>query len=498
MVPRPKSPTSLLWAHELKRQHEHLLQRQKDLEIRNENLQKAVDKAETCARAAKDQALDPEQLSTVNATLKEQTTHIETLMKRVVTLEAGKRKMDEDMDKAFERETTTLKRINKLDVVQKEAGNALDGLDLKLDDLGAKEIQAKLLEMEAISGKHGGQLKNLAKIVHENHPSQQTLVSSLMELQRKITTLEAQIVLGPRKSPLLSPEWNGASEQPNGDVLEGARNTSEIIPICEMIPRSVQSAAERLPPETLPDTHKARHTEHAIVPNDEHVLTSPIARKQKMQPGQTPVTTKEPRGKKRPAQDDPVQQTQLRRSQRLARQLIPFQGLGGDPKDKGTTHQTELINSGFPREALAARQAMPNPKGDGQSHSHFKTRRPVLVESKTAANRNTPTSSTLTEPPTPLKTPDADSIEFSRQTELTAPPRLPRRKADHPLSRARCESIELPRIQQDAGNQPGHPETPHHAADPSQSLSKEESSPFQVPTIMLPDYLNPPEWFRPR
>ncbi|KAL9082710.1 MAG: hypothetical protein Q9165_008809 [Trypethelium subeluteriae] len=498
MVPRPKSPTSLLWAHELKRQHEHLFQRQKDLEIRNENLQKAVEKVETSARAAKDQAFDPEQLSIANATLKEQTIQIGVLTKRVVALESGMRKMDEDMDKAFERETTTLKRINELDVAYKEAGNALNGLGLKLEELGMKEIHAKLLKIEAISGKHGGQLKGLTKIIHEIQPSQEDLASSLRKIQQKITTLGGQIALAPPKSLVPSPDWSAMSKQPNGDLLEKGQSTSNMIPICERTSRGVLSPAKLLPPETLPDTRTARHIEDATVPNNEHSSTSPAARRQKVNPRQAPVTTKEPRSKKRPAQDAPVQQTQPRRSQRLARQPIPFQDHGGPLKDKMTTDQTNIITSNFPREALASRQAMPNPKRDRQSQSQLKKRRLVLVESKTAANRDTPTSSTLSEPPTPLKTPDADTLEFARQQDPTAPPRLPRKKVDNLLSRTPCEPIGLPKIEKDARHKPRHPKTPHHAADPSPNPSKEESPPFQVPTIMLPDYINPPDWFRPR
>lgn len=288
MVSRPKSPTSLLWAHELKRQHEYLLQRQKDLETRNEDLQAAVTQAQTSAQAVKDQAFESAKLSTANTTIQEQASHIEALTGRVLVLEADKRKVNEDMDVGFGREKATLKRINDLEASQMGLSKTLKGLERRLD-----EIRTLGFDVHAARGRRGG--------------------------PRSFTA------------------WKDTSEawSPDRENYSRERTLKALEWIGQPRPRGRSLSVEGT---VIPE-----YIEQGRTSTDVLISSSPLVRKQRSISKQTIDTEKKLNYKKRSAEDTQCQDSQLRRSQRITYKPITFHALEEAIIDPGGGHVTSRV-----------------------------------------------------------------------------------------------------------------------------------------------------------
>ena len=495
MVSRPKSPTSLLWAHELKRQHEFLFQRQRDLEASNEDMKATVAQVQSNVHAAQDQVLAAAGSSTTNATLQEQASEIQSLVRRIILLEERKEKMDQDMDKAFEREMSTLKRINGLEASQEEAKNTLVKFEQKLEDSGTADIKAKTLEMEAAFERLENQLRNLTQVLHEGRLAHMDLTSSFAQLERKFRAL------GKREAQLQAPHPDtlpkDTSETQNETLSELQRRPGERRLSHEVTSRILELLHTPQVQEGLPENQTPRFTEDTPPPDNDQIPTSPLARKHQSLDKQPAYTKGKENRKKRPAPKSPTGHSEPRRSQRIARQPVQFHGLDETPTKRDKKRITKPNNAIRANKDFPSKRTIPKPTTKRQSADHLLNPRIGLVEKSAAANRGSSSSSTLSEISNSPKTPRSGTFEAAQRQTPTMHTSLPKSKSQLPLSEPPRTPVRSPKTQGSPEQKRKIPGVPQRLGGSGPNASEEESPPWQVPTFMLPDFLVPPDWYRP-
>ena len=205
-VPPPSDPTSLLWAHQMKREHGHLLQKVEKLEV-------AISRIEALALAAQNRETDVAAIAQKVQTLAEESTNknsaateeaVEKIRREVTNqfedlddrLEAIINKLDA-VDKAgetaasnrkdaFDREVEMLKRVKGLEAGMKTYRDNLRILGRKVDKFGVEQIQAQLSKLI--------QKANDAGEDHERVQSTLTMLENATEaLTRENEKLHAQV-----------------------------------------------------------------------------------------------------------------------------------------------------------------------------------------------------------------------------------------------------------------------------------------------------------------
>lgn len=177
MAARPSSPTSLLWAHQLKREHGHLLKRMQELEANSERQAKRIKTAETAAEsqsqtdlaalAKKVKALDhsgvASQLSKIEHSLREKAEELEAGIEAITIQIAAMKKdaesRDEEKRKAFTKEKTLLKRIGEIETGLKSYEDALDKMGRRVDDDRMEQIKGQLKALTRQVEKEGGRMQ---------------------------------------------------------------------------------------------------------------------------------------------------------------------------------------------------------------------------------------------------------------------------------------------------------------------------------------------------
>ncbi|KAI9662429.1 MAG: hypothetical protein M1821_008596 [Bathelium mastoideum] len=494
MVPRPASPTALLWAHELKRQHEFLLKRQKDLETKNESVQTAVADIKTHAQTIQDHALDSAQLSAAVATTKEQASQIESLTRRLIALEKDKTKLDEDMDKAFTREKSMLKRLIDLDTVQKEVKDNLTGLKHDLKESDTAGLEAKILGMEATSRRHESQLRDLIKVVNEDRSSHENLATSTLQLDGKIRALEEQAAKFQPDAPRSFTVWMDVSETQHGGERQRRESSEEEQLSRETTLNALEPLSRQQQRKESEGTRAPKLTRQVLCTRNRDPSTSPLERKQKSFSRQKVDRNKRQNYKKCPPRNAQTEHTQLRRSQRITRQPVRYHDLEKNPAHQANEHSRTIVNSARAKRANATH---PEQVLLGKQGSRFSNPRPILGENRTAANRGVSASSTLSELSTPSCPSQFDSKQYAQRQACTMRPAqsdfpAPGVFEDPPHTPVRFQGIQT-RSEHDIQSPEMSPNL--QAAMPEPSI--EESPPWRVPKFMLPDFSVPPDWYRP-
>lgn len=189
-TPRPSSPTSLLWAHQLKREHGHLLSRIQQLESSNQQQADRIKKVEVVANrptanegevkalAEQVKALDDgggvkRRLETIERDVMAKLEDVETgngaMILKVAELERDRAQADEEKRKAFTKEKALLKRVGEVEENLKEYEKSLHQLNRKVDDNSIDHIKM--------------QLGNLAQQVNEEGSSMKMLDESIKALE---------------------------------------------------------------------------------------------------------------------------------------------------------------------------------------------------------------------------------------------------------------------------------------------------------------------------
>ncbi|KAL2358131.1 hypothetical protein BJ546DRAFT_200710 [Cryomyces antarcticus] len=171
MVPRPSSPTSLLWAHQLKREHTHLLDRTTALENIENTYKSRLEAVEANDQALRNSSVEIAELSakiaamgadvkdvrewieSLNADrqafLKADEAEITKLAKRVAMLEAERKAQEDERKKAFTKDKAVVKRVLELEAGRQKELELVDQLERRVDGLDWNMLHKKLDAIEA-------------------------------------------------------------------------------------------------------------------------------------------------------------------------------------------------------------------------------------------------------------------------------------------------------------------------------------------------------------
>ncbi|KAK4897306.1 hypothetical protein LTR27_004826 [Elasticomyces elasticus] len=181
MTPRPTSPTSLLWAHQIKREHGHLLNRLHKMEAAHDQQESRLKHAETAAKshanediaalAEQVKALDEsgitERLARVEkdvmSKLDDVQAESEAIILKVASLEKDDVVAEEERRKAFNREKALLKRVAETEENLKKYEQSLVRLGRRVDDQSMVTIRSQLDGLMQQVEKEGSTMKLVAE-----------------------------------------------------------------------------------------------------------------------------------------------------------------------------------------------------------------------------------------------------------------------------------------------------------------------------------------------
>lgn len=188
----PSSPTSLLWAHQLKREHGFLLNRMKKLETeiagvesRTKAAADTVGVGEIAAIAKKVQSLTDHGSHAIVQKIRDEVMgrfedvgiEIEAVTIQISNLERSQESLKEDRRHAAESETALLMRINEVEASIKEYKRSVLKLGRKIDDQAISKIR------DALTG--------LSEDVKSNKVAGETVNASLERLDEASKVLRA-------------------------------------------------------------------------------------------------------------------------------------------------------------------------------------------------------------------------------------------------------------------------------------------------------------------
>ncbi|KAK3675726.1 hypothetical protein LTR78_004367 [Recurvomyces mirabilis] len=183
MTPRPSSPTSLLWAHQIKRENGHILERIRKLEHDNVQQDQRLKGAEQAAmsQASEDIAKITEQVSAIDpVAIKQQLSDIENdvatrledvqaeseaTMLKMASLEQDEMLTEQARRKAADRETALLKRVAEVEAGLQRYRSSLDQVGRRIDEHSISKIADQLAGLTKQVTKEGSQMKLLEESI---------------------------------------------------------------------------------------------------------------------------------------------------------------------------------------------------------------------------------------------------------------------------------------------------------------------------------------------
>ena len=226
MAPRSSSPTSLLWAHQLKREHGYLLKRMQDLESANEKHENRIKTAESTAKsnaggdfaALEDEvkALDQKFKQGLNGMEKDVTQKLddvqvesEAMTMQIAALQKDERVAEEERKESLAKDKALLRRIAEVEDGLKKYGESLDRIGKRVNETQFESIMERLESLTKRVMEEGSQMKLLAESVR-------VLETANAEISRRNAQLEADLRKKAEKTPV-SPQ-----EEPEERAVEGA------------------------------------------------------------------------------------------------------------------------------------------------------------------------------------------------------------------------------------------------------------------------------------
>ncbi|KAK0928491.1 hypothetical protein LTS16_002697 [Friedmanniomyces endolithicus] len=183
MTPRPASPTSLLWAHQIKRENGHLLGRIQKLESANDQHENRLKHAESAAKSHANQdmtalaervkALDengiPERLAKVEkdvmSRLDDVKAETEAVSLKVSSMEKDEAKAEEERRKAFNKDKALLKRLGEAEENLKKYEQLLERVGRRVDEQSIGNIRVQLDALSTQVGKEGSEMKLMVESI---------------------------------------------------------------------------------------------------------------------------------------------------------------------------------------------------------------------------------------------------------------------------------------------------------------------------------------------
>jgi len=232
---RPPSPNSLLWAHQLKREHGHLLARVKQLESATEEHDKRLRTAEsTAAPGANDEiAALADQVKALHrghlekrldmiekdvmSKIEEAKIDSEAVALKMAQIEKNEALVEEERRKAFNKEKALLKRVGECEENLKKYETFLDQVGKKVDSASIAQIRSQLdsLAQQVKSG--GSEMKLMSDSIMSLELANAELIKANERLAAEFAQLKAKAAesasvpspLNGKKSRRKPHRWSG-------------------------------------------------------------------------------------------------------------------------------------------------------------------------------------------------------------------------------------------------------------------------------------------------
>ncbi|GAB1740935.1 hypothetical protein NU219Hw_g6005t1 [Hortaea werneckii] len=246
MTPRPDSPTSLLWGHQLKREHAHLLARLQQLESAGEQQGERIQKAESAAKesVSRDIAALTEQVrglsegdfnqrlskmgEEVMSKLEDVQVEHEATMIKVASLDKDGAEVEEQRRKAVTREKALLQRVNEAEKGLERYRENLQNVGRQVDEINMSAIKAQLENLTQQVLSEGAEMKRLEDSVHMLEAANQELLKANERLVAEMARLAETRNSAPAAQPVSKPTSKSASaesETPDADELDSENET---------------------------------------------------------------------------------------------------------------------------------------------------------------------------------------------------------------------------------------------------------------------------------
>ncbi|SMY24483.1 unnamed protein product [Zymoseptoria tritici ST99CH_1A5] len=281
----PTSPTSLLWAHQLKREHGFLLNRMQKLEAeiarvetRNKAIETSATKDDLAALAEQVRTLkdsgknEAEQVQQeVMSQLANVGKEMEDIVKKVTTIGENEQQNKEDWERANDTQKSLLKRIEDVERNLQEYASALEQLGEEMDAAQTTKAWKMLIEMkdQVKAGQNGldsvaANLITLEEVSDELKAQNAKLAKQIKELAKKPAEESTPAIAaaeGPRSETPVeqtsTPHEDGMKKVPAKRATKSAPDAragqSDIVKTKESAPRGVKKsrapAAQKPKPE---------------------------------------------------------------------------------------------------------------------------------------------------------------------------------------------------------------------------------------------------------
>ncbi|KAK5120431.1 hypothetical protein LTR85_006370 [Meristemomyces frigidus] len=209
MTPRPSSPTSLLWAHQLKREHGYLLGRMQQVEASNQQQEERLKKADATAKsgASNDIAALAEQVKAIDESgitkrlakvekdvmekLDEVQADSEAIIMKVSALEKDDAQVEEERRKALNKEKALLKRVAEVECSLKTYQESLERVGRRVDDASVTTIKAQLDGLAKQVRKEGEGMKRLEDSIGALEAANEELAKANDRLAKEVVEVAA-------------------------------------------------------------------------------------------------------------------------------------------------------------------------------------------------------------------------------------------------------------------------------------------------------------------
>lgn len=238
MAPRPSPPTSLLWAHQLKREHNHLLKRMQDLESASEKQENRIKTAENIsaktnasgdieALAKQVKAIDASEINkrvsemerNVEQKLDSVQADSEAMTLQIAALEKDKVMEAEQTRQTLQKDKALLKRIAEVEEGLKKYEASLERVGRRINEAQFQQIKQQLEGLMQQVTREGSQMKMLTESVTALETANQELSKANEKLEAELKKLASKPTAAPHK-PAPRPATEVSVSEP--DATPGA------------------------------------------------------------------------------------------------------------------------------------------------------------------------------------------------------------------------------------------------------------------------------------
>lgn len=310
MAARPSSPTSLLWAHQLKREHGFLLQRMQDLEAKNESQEARIKTAESAAKSNSNSEIAElaEQVKALNEAgmekrianmerdvaekLDDVQAESEAHTLQIASLQNAENMAEEERRKAVSKDKALLKRIGEVEEGLQKYEKSLDRMGKRLDETRFEQIKGQLDGLTKQVQREGEQMKWLTESINALEAANAELIKASEKLETELSKMAAKAASAEKKKSertsaanvQVEPPAKGGAEQEQpkkkshkwaggGADRDIIRMGSDLFGTPSTVQRSPHTATKE-PPKKKPAPPGPKKKPQPPLPNQQRITSS--------------------------------------------------------------------------------------------------------------------------------------------------------------------------------------------------------------------------------